>query len=370
MKIKMKKKVLPLLMVGLIVLSGSALASRPASYDVKDEEARNTLSKIEGQLETIRKYLEAIDSKESSQDAMEKNETMRTHDSMRKLSVNTNAGGKSATKSFLNSLNTSILGKNVPGLGQLKDLGGLFNKGSGGFLQLLTGSLLQDLNDFDTFIDNKPLCNQPVDEYMEQYSSIIDGSSYSDCSSPDTINQIYLQNEKLLVEGKGQIRTEVHEIKEMNQKMAEKDPEKLEALSEATDTRTNAADSLMGTISTFGNVLGGIKQAPGNPIGIIGKDSLGNILKTEGTESITAAQERTTGTAIVQVSKEARDSKTKDACEKLELKDKSLDDARELNKVNKDVAMAKCETDKLDKINVSKLKLKSAFADEYGHLVN
>ena len=99
MKIKMKKKVLPLLMVGLIVLSGSALASRPASYDVKDEEARNTLSKIEGQLEEVRKYLEAIDSKESSLDAMDKNDTMRTNDSMRKLSADTSSGN-SATASF------------------------------------------------------------------------------------------------------------------------------------------------------------------------------------------------------------------------------------------------------------------------------
>ena len=365
MKIKMKKKVLPLLMVGLIVLSGSALASRPASYDVKDEEARNTLSKIEGQLEEVRKYLEAIDSKESSLDAMDKNDTMRTNDSMRKLSADTSSGN-SATASFMKNLNTSILGKNIPGLGQLKNLQGLFGKGKGGFLQLLTGSLMQDLNDFDTFIDSKESCSQSVDQYMQQFDGIITGQNYKGLKTPQAINTVYMQNMKLLAENNEKLGVEKQQIKEMKKKMDDKDSEKLEALSEAKDTRTDDKDKVMQSITQFGSILGGVKQM-NNPIAIL-KDP-GKVFNTDATESITAAQERTTGTVVVQASQEARESKTKDACEKIELKEQAIQDAQEMNKANRTIALSEAEKEELKEIKVSKLKLKSAFADEYGHLV-
>lgn len=325
---KYKRLIPSVAMTALLLLSVPAYA---AEYSVHDDEVRSTLSDIKGQIQTIQQYLDVIKEKELSMDLLNKAAAERTNDSMTKLTPTNDM-------SFVSTNDNST------------DWSALTRGGSGRFLEAFEKDMAKDGFNLSEFAKNTKICSVPVDEFMEQFSGITSGSNFDGLTDIDSIKTVYVQNLQELSAAKLEIDEEVAEYDKKKKEIDDKDNKRMEDIAKAEDSKSDEHMGTWNKIGSYGDLLGGKYGAKLDPT------SLHTIFMKEGTESTTAAQERTTSVDMVRTNKEIRDTEQRAVHMQANIKKNQIDICIAQNDAQLIIAFGKADSASIRSLPVGKGK--------------
>lgn len=323
----------------LLTFSASAFASG-ASYSVHDDEVRSTLSEIHGQVDEILKYLDVIKEKELSMDLMNKAAVERTNDNMTKLTP-------TSDMSFIDSNDHSI------------DWNSLLKGGSGRFLEQFGKDMAKKGFDLTQFAKGTDLFTVSLDDFIMQFDGIRTGSNFEGLTDPTAIKTVYVQNLQELSKAELKIDEEVAEYDKKKKEIDDKDTQRVEDVTKAQDSKSDDRNNLWSSLGGFGNLLGGKYGASLDPT------SLHTIFLKEGTESATAAQERTTSVDVVRANKEIRDAEQKAVHMQARIKKDKIQLLIQINEANLAIALGNAESAAIKAlpVNTTGSKHKCVFDD-------
>ena len=320
-RMKYKKSVISALMVALVVMSTSAFA---ATYDVEDKKAQELLNEIKGQVGIIVEMLDVVKEKEKSLDLMDKAATERTNDSMTKLSLNEEM---------------SFVSENPNGI----DFGSLLS-GNGNFLEKFTQDLAKDGINLKQFAKNSPIVSSDLGSFILKFDGITTGANYEGLTDAESIKAVYLQNIQELSAEESKIEAEERDFDAKKKEIDDKDEKRLEDTAKASDSKSESRQNLWNELASSKDILGvvnGIGSGRFDYGSVLSSDSLQTIFMKEGTESTTAAQERTTSVESIRASKEMRDAEAKAFHAEARIKKDNLNLMFNINDTHFQIAMGK-----------------------------
>ncbi|MBR1374197.1 hypothetical protein IJ556_07090 [bacterium] len=293
---KGRKAVAALFMSTLLMMSTSVFAGG-ATYDVQDKEVRSTLSEVKTDVARIKELLEIIKQKELAMEHLDKAATERRNDSMQKLSLDTGLNFVSENKNGIN-------------------FGELLKAGAGGFLEKFTEDLSKQGIELKNFAKASPTISLKVGDFLLCFEGIANGKHFEGLTDPSTIKDIYLQNLQELSFAEAKIEQELADFEEKRKEADDKDEKRLEDITKAKDSKSKDKSDLWNKLASgeFNKLLGSIGALSSGKFGvedigsILDNKEIKTIFMKEGTESATAAQERTTSVEAVRAAKEMRDS--------------------------------------------------------------
>ena len=322
----------------MITMSTSAFA---ATYDVEDKKAQELLTDIKGQVQTIVEMLDVVKEKEKSLDLLNKAATERTNDSMTKLSLDNGM---------------SFVSENTNGI----DFGSLL-KGNGNFLQKFTEDLAKDGIELKKFAKECPKISMDLGSFILQFDGILTGSNYEGLTEPDAIKKVYIQNLQELSKEEAEIEAEERDFDAKKKELDDKDEKRLQDTGKAADSKSEARTNLWSDIASEQNmgILGKINGiGSGQGYGsMLDLDNIRTIFlppEDLGTESTTAAQERTTSVESIRASKEMRDSEQKAFRAQARIKKDKIQLIIQINEANLVQALANAEKAKIEALPIQR----------------
>lgn len=369
-----KKKVAGILCTALVLMSTSAFAG--ATYSVHDDKVYDQLNDIKGQLEVIKKYLAVVEEKEKSMDLLEKNAADRTNDSMQKLSPGDDSTLASTASSFMSEedANTAQGRKNI---NDWQRVIGLLGKGKGGFLESLIKTQVAKGLGLSNFMKGLNSYKVSLDDFVLQFDGISSGDNYNGLTNPSTITTVHFQNLQELAKQQAEILNEKAAYDEKKDKLDEESKKELEEISKAKDSKSDAKDNLASAIlgsrgklvntDNWKSLLSGKGISVGDLGSVLSSSDMKTIFLKDGTESTTAAQERTTGVAAVQLSKQLRDAEQKAYHAKIRIKLGAIEALIPLEDLHYHIALGEAAGKSVGGITVNSegVKRKNAFDKKY-----